>query len=54
MVLLGGEGIPMEEDEGEKGEEKQNETNAQKSIKDRVCGLQTLHLAHNSFSGKLF
>ena len=22
-----------------------------KSIKERVCGLQTLHLAHNSFSG---
>ena len=39
---------------GEKGEEKQNETSAQKSMKDRVCGLQTLHLAHNSFSGKVF
>ena len=37
---------------GEKGEEKQNEPSSQKPMKDRICGLQTLHLAHNSFSGK--
>ena len=37
---------------GEKGDEKLNEPSAQKSMKDRICGLQTLHLAHNSFSGK--
>jgi hypothetical protein len=35
---------------GEKGEERQSESSI-RSMKDRICGLQTLHLAHNSFSG---
>ena len=34
----------------DKGEEKQADPNF-KDMKDRICGLQTLHLAHNSFSG---
>ena len=36
---------------GEKGDERQSESN-NRSMKDRICGLQTLHLAHNSFSGR--
>ena len=36
---------------GEKGDERQSESNI-RSMKDRICGLQTLHLAHNSFSGR--
>ena len=35
----------------DKGDEKQEESNI-KNMKNKVCGLQTLHLAHNSFSGK--
>ena len=38
---------------GEKGDERQSESSV-RSMKDRICGLQTLHLAHNSFSGRLF
>ena len=37
---------------GGKGDEKLLEPSI-KSMKDRICGLQTLHLAHNSFSGML-
>ena len=36
---------------GEKGDERKSESSV-RSMKDRICGLQTLHLAHNSFSGK--
>ena len=39
---------------GEKGEDRSSSSDPLlKPIKDRICGLQTLHLAHNSFSGKL-